>query len=64
VTLVSNLYLRHLEAAKEALQKHDLVSARREAERAQALRASHGALIIWQDAEEESVLLQVAAAGG
>ncbi len=62
ITLVSNLYMHHLEAARAALEAGNRDEARAAAERARAVRAGNGALVIYVDREEDAILDALAAA--
>lgn len=56
ITLVANLYRAHVEAAQGALRAQDRERARAEAERARAMRAEFGPLVVSIEAVEEEIL--------
>jgi hypothetical protein len=59
LTLVSNLYGHHLNKAVAAMKDGKRAEARVAAERAQAIRASHGALVIYTDRQEDRMLAEL-----
>ncbi|MDP2313777.1 MAG: hypothetical protein Q8P41_12790 [Pseudomonadota bacterium] len=56
ITLVTNLYTHYLSTAKAARDAGKVDEARAAARQAQALRASHGALVIYTDRVEDRLL--------
>jgi len=56
ITLVANLYGRYLDEAEAAFAAGDPVAARGAAVRAQALRASHGVLVVRGEPVEEAMI--------
>lgn len=59
VTLATNLYLHYLQAAEQALAAGKRDEARASALEARRVRASHGALVLYIDASEERILVEV-----
>ncbi|MDP2309972.1 MAG: hypothetical protein Q8P18_28395 [Pseudomonadota bacterium] len=59
ITLVSNLYGHYINTALAAMKDGKRDDARAAAQRAQAIRASHGALVIYVDRQEERMLLEL-----
>ena len=64
ITLVANLYEHHLERARAALDAGDAADALAYAEKAQALRASHGVLVVRSTPVEDELVMQARALQG